>query len=196
MKTVVEDTLARWTLPVPAFVDEVVAAAGALDDDASYQRLAIRLSHENVARGGGPFAAVVSMQGRLLCAGVNGVLSSGLSIAHAEIVAITLAQQALSGAAQTPAPLTLYSSTEPCCQCFGALLWSGVTRLVCAATTQDAEDIGFDEGPKPHAWPKELERRGISVELGVCREEARAVLQEYARRGGLIYGSAAPPVAR
>jgi tRNA(Arg) A34 adenosine deaminase TadA len=86
----------------------------------------------------------------------------------------------------------LYSSTEPCCQCFGALIWAGVTRLVCAATTQDAEDIGFDEGPKPHAWPKELERRGISVSLDVQRTDAREVLQAYARQGGPIYGSTRP----
>jgi tRNA(Arg) A34 adenosine deaminase TadA len=68
------------------------------------------------------------------------------------------------------------------------VVWSGVTRLVCGAVTSDAEAVGFDEGPKPEAWPATLEKRGIAVRLGVCRDEAREVLEEYKRRGGTIYG--------
>jgi tRNA(Arg) A34 adenosine deaminase TadA len=85
-------------------------------------------------------------------------------------------------------PLALVTSCEPCCQCFGALVWSGVTELVCGALTGDAEAVGFDEGPKPDNWPETLKRRGIGVRLGVCRDEAREVLNEYERRGGTIYG--------
>jgi tRNA(Arg) A34 adenosine deaminase TadA len=114
------------------------------------------------------------------------VLDCGLSIAHAEIVALMRAQTEQPG--QPRATWTLYASTEPCCQCFGALIWSGVTRLVCGAVTEDAEAVGFDEGPKPDAWPTTLEKRGIGVKLEVCRDEARQVLQEYQRRGGPIYG--------
>lgn len=188
-----QSSAAPITIPVPSFIDELVAQAGPLADDLARVRLAIRLSHENVQRGGGPFGALVMAGSRVIAAGVNLVLASGLSIAHAEIVALMRAQQARPAEAAAE-PLSLYTSTEPCCQCFGALVWSGVTRLVCAATTRDAEAIGFDEGPKPHAWTAELERRGIAVELGVCSAEACAVLDEYARRGGAIYGSRPPKV--
>jgi tRNA(Arg) A34 adenosine deaminase TadA len=82
----------------------------------------------------------------------------------------------------------LVTSTEPCCQCFGAIVWSGITKLVCGATTSDAEAIGFDEGPKPDRWDAVLEARGISVERAVCRAEAIAVLQKYAAQGHPIYG--------
>jgi len=180
------------TIPVPSFIDELVAQAGALDDETARVRLAIRLSHENVQRGGGPFGAVVMAGSQVLAAGVNLVLASGMSIAHAEIVALMRAQQAVRTGVTTAGPLRLYTSTEPCCQCFGAVVWSGVERLVCAATTQDAEAIGFDEGPKPHDWTAQLERRGISVGLGVCSAEACVVLNEYARRGGPIYGTRPP----
>lgn len=180
------------TIPIPGFIDELVARAGALDDETARVRLAIALSHENVQRGGGPFGAVVMAGSQVIAAGVNLVLSSGMTIAHAEIVALMRAQQALQAGVIAQGPLGLYTSTEPCCQCFGAVVWSGIARLVCAATTDDAEAIGFDEGPKPHAWTSELERRGISVGLGVCSAEASAVLQDYARRGGAIYGSRPP----
>jgi hypothetical protein len=66
-----------------------------------------------------------------------------------------------------------------------------VRRLVCAATTADAEAVGFDEGPKPEAWVTVLENRGIAVTRGVLRAEAKRVLDDYAARGGPIYGKPA-----
>jgi tRNA(Arg) A34 adenosine deaminase TadA len=175
------------SISIPTWLDETVAAcSGGFASDEARMRLAIRLSYENVERGGGPFGAAVFAGDELVAAGVNRVLDCGLSIAHAEIVALMRAQTERPG--QPRANWTLYTSTEPCCQCFGALVWSGVTRLVCGAVTSDAEAVGFDEGPKPDAWPERLEERGIGVTLEVCRYEAAKVLAEYKRRGGTIYG--------
>ena len=176
------------TISIPKFVDEVVAAAGTIDHDEARMRLAIALSRANVERGGGPFGAVLFAGFQVIAAGVNLVLDTGYSIAHAEIVALMRAQQRLAAERGNPGSLTLVTSTEPCCQCYGAVVWSGVDHLVCGADTSDAEAIGFDEGPKPSAWAYELERRGIRVTQGVCRADARAVLQDYVKRGGPIYG--------
>jgi tRNA(Arg) A34 adenosine deaminase TadA len=182
-------TASRLVLEIPTWVDEVVAAfSEPLDSDRARMALTVRLSKENVARGGGPFAGTVFAEDRLLSAGVNLVLGSGFSIAHAEIVALMRAQAALGQASLTPPALTLFASTEPCCQCFGALVWAGVRRLVCGANTADAEAVGFDEGPKPAAWAQVLEQRGIVVTLGLLRADAQAVLADYAARGGRIYG--------
>ncbi len=181
----------RLTIELPEWLSEVVAAhssLGSLDSDEARMDLAIRLSHENVLRGGGPFGGAVFLGDRLVGCGVNLVLSSGYSIAHAEIVALMAAQAALGGGALNLPPLTLFASTEPCCQCFGSLVWAGVRRLVCGATTSDAEAVGFDEGPKPDNWPRVLEQRGISVSRGVRQAEARQVLNDYVARGGQIYG--------
>ncbi len=179
-------------IAVPAWVDEVaVAFEGPFDTDEDRLALAIALSKQNVERGGGPFGAAVFVGSQLVAAGVNLVLETGFSIAHAEIVAIMNAQRVLRGSPSTERP-TLAASTEPCCQCFGALVWSGIRHLACGANTADAEAIGFDEGPKPPAWVKELGARGVSVTEGVRRDEARAVLAEYSRRGGVIYGSQRP----
>jgi len=176
-------------LEIPPWIDEVVASFNQpLLSDEARMALTIRLSQENVARGGGPFGATVFSQGALLSAGVNLVLGSGFSIAHAEIVALMRAQAALGQASLEPPPLTLFASTEPCCQCFGALVWAGVRRLVCGANTADAEAVGFDEGPKPAAWVRVLEERGIAVTEAVQRSDARAVLTDYIARGGQIYG--------
>ncbi len=156
-------------------------------------RFAISLSRLNVTHGtGGPFGAALfeTESGRLVAPGVNLVSSGCCSILHAEMVALMLGQQALGsfdlGNADTPA-CELVTSTEPCAMCLGALPWSGVRRLVCAARGEDAEAIGFDEGAKPADWAGELGRRGIAVVRDCCRDEAAAVLREYAGAGGLIY---------
>jgi tRNA(Arg) A34 adenosine deaminase TadA len=165
-----------------------------LTDEARMQHV-LRLAARNVAeRGGGPFAAGVfeSDSGRLVAAGVNRVVPLNCSLAHAETMALARAQQRLGcfdlAASHLP-PLALVCSTEPCLMCLGAVLWSGVRRLVCGARSRDAAAIGFDEGPKPRAWVAELEKRGIAVRRDVCRADAAAVLRRYAAGGGPIYNS-------
>jgi tRNA(Arg) A34 adenosine deaminase TadA len=166
-------------------------ARGALHGDAARMELAIGLARENARRGsGGPFGAAVfaSPSGRLVAVGVNRVETSGLSCAHAEMLAIALAQRAAgSWDLAARGAHELVTSSEPCAMCFGAIPWSGVRRLVCGARAADAEAIGFDEGPKPKQWIAALARRGIAVARDVRRAEAVAVLREYAAAGASIY---------
>ncbi len=157
----------------------------------SRMRFAIELARQDIEqRTGGPFGAAVfeTNSGRLVSVGVNLVEASNCSMAHAEMIAIALAQRAAGhydlGAA---GDYELATSTEPCAMCLGAIPWSGVRRVVCAAYGEDAAAIGFDEGAKPADWAGELQKRGIEVIRDVLRDEARAVLQQYAKSGGLIY---------
>ena len=158
-------------------------------------RFVIKLSRLNVEhRTGGPFGAGVFEQesGRLLSPGVNLVESSKCSIAHAEMVAIGIAQRTVGhydlGGDGSPA-YELVTSTEPCAMCLGAVPWSGVRRLICGARGQDAVRIGFDEGVKPANWVGSLESRGIVVMRDILREEARGVLVKYYESGGVIYNA-------
>jgi tRNA(Arg) A34 adenosine deaminase TadA len=177
-------------ITVPGWVDDVVATfPGCIESEDDRMSLVIALARHNVENGGGPFGAAVFLGSRFVAAGVNRVLDTGFSIAHAEIVALMGAQTILgTTGGELAGSCSLVASTEPCCQCFGALVWSGVDHVCCGATTADAEAVGFDEGPKPEDWVRAFESRGISVTRFVRREEARAVLEQYARRGGTIYG--------
>ena len=184
------------TLELPGWVGELLAG-----EDRNYPTaeermgLAVGLARENVRRGtGGPFGAAIFERetGRLLAPGVNLVVGSGCSVFHAEMVAIMVAQKTLGtfdlGDARVPAH-ELVTSTEPCAMCLGAVPWSGVRGLVCGARDEDARAVGFDEGAKMEAWIPALEERGIAVTRDVMREEAAAVLKEYAVSGGEIYNS-------
>jgi tRNA(Arg) A34 adenosine deaminase TadA len=111
-------------------------------------------------------------------------------LAHAEIVALAGAQQKLGRARldDDGRRYILACSSQPCCQCYGAIVWAGVNELLIAARTADTESLaGFDEGPLPADWIGELERRGIRVQRDLRRESARAVLAEYGARGGARY---------
>jgi tRNA(Arg) A34 adenosine deaminase TadA len=184
------------TLSLPPWLESAMpppdTAFPAVEDR---MRFVIGLAEQNIAAGtGGPFAAAVfnGETGRLLTAGVNLVISLNSSIAHAEIIAIMLAQQRAGtydlGGGGMP-PLELVTSSEPCAMCLGAIPWSGVRRLICGATGEDVTGIGFDEGAKPAGWQRELEERGITVVQDVCRAEAAAVLRRYAEQGGMIYNA-------
>jgi tRNA(Arg) A34 adenosine deaminase TadA len=181
-------------LRLPDWVDEFVAdETYAKPEDR--MRLAVDLSREIVRREtGGPFGAAIFERdsGRLVSVGVNLVVGGGCSVFHGEMVAIMIAQRSLGdfdlGGPNHPAH-ELVTSTEPCAMCLGATPWSGVRHLACAARDEDARTVGFDEGSKVQDWTQKLEERGITVTRDVLRDEAVAVLQEYAALGGEIYNS-------
>ena len=156
-------------------------------------RLVIRLAQLNIEnRTGGPFAAAVFERdsGKLIAPGVNLVIPANCSIAHAEIIALALAQQTLGTydlAGPSIPSCELVTSTEPCAMCLGAVGWSGVRSLVFAAGDQDARAIGFDEGDKPSDWVNALQHRGIAVTRDILRPQAVAVLEQYQRTNGQIY---------
>ncbi|MFD0577868.1 tRNA-specific adenosine deaminase [Dactylosporangium darangshiense] len=139
-----------------------------------------------------PFAAVVTdaATGAVLSVGVNLVLASGLSGMHAEVVALCLAQAGAAtwdlGAAGRP-PVELAVNWRPCAMCYGAVLWSGVARLVIAGEGDEVEHLtGFDEGPMRPDWKEQLAARGVEVRTDVLRAEALATFREYGERPDVI----------
>lgn len=183
----------RLTYPVWVFAIADFKRPYATPDDR--MRLVLALARENVARDwGGPFAAAVfeSQTGRLISVGVNSVVRMANSLWHGEMVALAMAHTRLRsftlGADGMPAH-ELVTSCEPCAMCLGATLWSGVRTLVCGATREDAEALGFDEGPVTAESYAYLESRGIAVRRGVQRDAARSVFEDYRARGGPVYNA-------
>jgi tRNA(Arg) A34 adenosine deaminase TadA len=184
----------RCSFELPAWVEAFLEKRQQpLTSISQRMQLVIDLSEENIRQEtGGPFAALVVNEatGQLISVGINLVTSAGLSIAHAEIVALSLAQSAVGEwNLSHSGPLQLVTSCEPCAMCFGAVPWSGVKSLVCGARKKDAEAAGFDEGDKPDQWVRSLQRRGIVVQCSVLRSEAAAVLASYSDSGGAIYNA-------
>jgi tRNA(Arg) A34 adenosine deaminase TadA len=179
----------------PAWIDEVVGWDTAYATDEDRMRLAIELARQNVLRGtGGPFGAAIFARetGALVSAGVNSVVRLNNSTLHAEMVAIMMAQHRLGAYTLGASPESSYeivSSCDPCAMCLGAVLWSGVRRLVSGADRDDATALSFEEGPVfPQSYAY-LEERGVTIRRSVLRQQAAAVLELYRQQGGEIYNA-------
>ena len=180
---------------LPDWLNNFSQSYQATTDLNQQMKFVISAARKNVEQEtGGPFAAAIFEieTGNLVSLGINLVTTQQLSILHAEMVAITVAQTKLKtyDLGETSLPeLELVTSTEPCAMCFGAIPWSGIARVVTAAKGEDAQSIGFDEGPKPDNWIKSLTDRGIQVIDNIESDAARAVLKQYKESSGHIYNS-------
>ncbi|MDN3029266.1 nucleoside deaminase [Streptomyces sp. S.PB5] len=181
------DIAREYRVALPAWIDDALSDVPAVvPDRKDRMRLVHRLADRNWREGnGGPFAALVAEQdsGRIVSVGVNVVLASGVSSAHAEVVALGLAQTATGGwdlgGDGTPAH-ELVVNWRPCIQCYGATMWSGVRSLAVAGAGPELEEITtFDEGPLGADWAEQFEARGIEVVQDVLRDEALEVFRSY-----------------
>src|SRR5258705_10415476 len=109
-----------------------------------FMRRAIALAMENVSTGsGGPFAAVIAKDGRIIAEGANRVTATNDPTAHAEVVAIREACRKL-GDFQLD-DWRLYPTCEPCPMCLGAIYWARPARVFYACVAADAAAAGFDD---------------------------------------------------
>ena len=183
------------TLSLPPWVRDVDLPAP-LAHLTDRMEFVLDLAMGNVDRGtGGPFAAAVFEQdsGRLISVGVNRVVPENTSLAHAEVLAIGLAQSTLRtydlGGPSRPR-LQLVSSSQMCAMCLGAVVWSGVGEVAYSTTSGDViATLGFDEGPTPPDYSHQLALRGISVVAGVMRDQGLEVLRCYVTSGGIVYNA-------
>ena len=189
------DARATVFIDVPEWIGDVVDWGKVHTTDEDRMRLAIELARQNVLRGtGGPFGAAIFERstGALLSAGVNSVVRLNNSTLHAEILAIVMAQHRIGWytlAGSPEASYELFSSCDPCAMCLGAVLWSGLRRMVTGADRDDATALSFEEGPVfPQSYTY-LEERGVAITRSVLRQEAAAVLELYRRQGGQIYNA-------
>ena len=188
---------AQVHLTLPVWIHDAVDLTATYPGDEAKVALAIALSRHNVDHAsGGPFGAVLfDANDRVIAAGVNRVVPQATSLAHAENMAYMLAQQRTQRPRlnrdaddQPVGPITLATSSQPCCQCYGATVWAGVDRLLIGARAEDVEALTeFDEGPLPADWVGELGKRGIDVVRDIERDAACAVLRMYGERGGANY---------
>jgi guanine deaminase len=135
-----------------------------------FMERAIELSIQNVKENhGGPFAAVVVKDGKIVAEGVNRVTATNDPTAHAEVVAIREACRALG--AYDLAGCDIYTSCEPCPMCVGAIYWARPARVYYANTATDAAEAGFDDAYIYQELQRPAHERDIKMEQ-VMRGEA------------------------
>jgi tRNA(Arg) A34 adenosine deaminase TadA len=109
-----------------------------------FLRRAIALAIQNVDIGaGGPFAAVVVRDGKIVGEGVNTVTAGNDPTAHGEVNAIRAACAALC--TFSLAGCELYTSCQPCPMCLAACYWARLDAIYYGASAGDAARAGFDD---------------------------------------------------
>jgi guanine deaminase len=143
--------------------------------DEDFMRRAIALAERAVRdRIGQPFGAVVVQSGRIIGEGCNLVTSTFDPSAHAEIVAIRHACQALGRT--TLEGCTIYASCEPCAMCLAAIHLARIERLAYATSAQQAAAFGFDARYLHERLRRPLEAGAIPV-TRLLEDEGLAALR-------------------
>ncbi|MCC6612387.1 MAG: nucleoside deaminase [Anaerolineae bacterium] len=141
-------------------------------------REAIVLSQAAVDHGNEPFGAVLVKDGAVILRAENTIFTESDPTGHAETNLVRLA-----GAAFTPeflADCTLYTSTEPCAMCAGAIYWSGIGRMVYACSEKRLKEIIGGGGlnlPSREVFARGV--RPVEVIGPVLEAEAVAVHEAY-----------------
>ena len=116
---------------------------------------------------GGPFAALIVKQSRVIATGVNRVVTLNDPTAHAEIEAIRAACRLLNSFQLTGCEM--YASCEPCPMCLGAIYWARPARVYFSATAADAASAGFDDGLIYEEFSRTRHERRIPFEQIPCQ---------------------------
>jgi tRNA(Arg) A34 adenosine deaminase TadA len=138
--------------------------------------LAERAVHDRI---GQPFGAVVVRDGHILGEGCNLVPSTCDPSAHAEMVALRAACQALGRT--TLEGSTIYASCEPCAMCLAAIHLARIERLVFASSAEEAAAFGFDARYLYERLRRPLDATTLTVSR-LLIDEGRAALTRGARQ--------------
>ena len=135
------------------------------------------LAEARLAAGAGevPIGAVVVRDGEIVARGQNFVLRNLDPTAHAEIVALRAAAQAVGNYRLNGC--TLFVTLEPCAMCAGAMIHSRLARLVFAASDPKAGAAGSVLAVLNHP---QLNHQ-MQVEQGILGDEATELLRGFFR---------------
>jgi guanine deaminase len=127
--------------------------------DRKILKRAIEVALDGIEKGGGPFGAVIALNGKIISESSNEVVYSTDPTAHAEILAIRKACELIGTHDLTG--YDLYASCEPCPMCLGAVYWSGISRVFFASGSGDAAKAGFGDELFYEELAKSPEQRRI-----------------------------------
>ena len=104
---------------------------------------AIKLAEQSIENGGGPFGAVIVHDDNIVAKASNQVVLKHDPTAHAEVEAIRAACETLK--THKLDQCTIYSSSEPCPMCLGAVYWAHIDQLFYGSSRRSVKQVGFDD---------------------------------------------------
>lgn len=139
-----------------------------MEDDKRYMQLALAQASEAASEDEVPIGAVIVCRGRIIGKGHNMTERLKDPTAHAEMIALTSATQAMGGKYLNDC--TLYVTVEPCPMCAAALCWAQIGRIVYGAADPKR---GFSLFSPSLLHPK------TEVTSGVLGDECSKIVTDY-----------------
>lgn len=136
--------------------------------DELYMKEALREAMAAAEEDEVPIGAVIVCRGRIIAKGHNMTERLNDPTAHAEMIAITAATEAMGGKYLTDC--TLYVTVEPCPMCAGALAWSQISRIVYGALDPKR---GYSMFSPPLLHPK------TEVTAGILAQECSQIVTDF-----------------
>ena len=141
--------------------------------DERFMRMALAEAMEAAAKGEVPIGAVSVANERVIGKGHNLTETLHDVTAHAEMLALTAAEEYLGG--KYLPDCTLYVTVEPCVMCAGALGWSHIGRIVYGAPDIKRGYFSWLRPQRNALHPKTI------IESGVLEEECKEIMQDFFR---------------
>lgn len=145
-----------------------------MDKELDKRMMQAALSQARLAEAAGevPIGAVVACGERIIATGYNMTETLNDPTAHAEMIAMTAACDAIGG--KYLSDCTLYVSVEPCPMCAGAMCWAQLGRLVYGAPDpKRGYSLFRDEAGRGLLHPK------TEVVAEVMKEECSALVSNF-----------------
>ena len=117
-----------------------------------------------------PVGCVIVNENEIISRSSNMVELLNDSTAHAELIAITSAQNYLNS--KNLEGCTLYATLEPCLMCYGAIYWSKINTIVYGASDKKR---GFSK------YNLEIDRK-IKIIKGIMEEESKELLDKFFKK--------------
>lgn len=130
---------------------------------------------------GGPFGAVIVCKGKIISRGHSRVLKTHDPTAHAEIVAIREASKKLKRF--NLSDCEIYSSSEPCPMCLGAIKWARIKNVYYSTTKNDIAKIGFDD----KKFYEEMKTNSGTKKIKINNKSAKELLDSWKKFKGRLY---------
>ena len=148
-----------------------------MNEDEKFIDIAIELSKKATY----PYGAIIVRNGEIIGRSDSDVPVSNTAYSHAELRAIEDAMEHLGGhlCAEGGKDCIIYSSCEPCAMCMGAILYTGISKLVYAATLEDSKECVNEILVKAKDIVNNCKNRKIEIVSEINREKAVEVLKKF-----------------
>jgi len=151
-----------------------------------FMQMAIDTALKGIKKGRGPFGACITdLDGKLVSCAANSVILTPSPTRHAEVCAIDAACKKLK--THMLGRHIIYTTTEPCLMCRGAIYWAQIPVIVYGTNQNDARALGFDELNISDAQFLRIGKRKTAIIRGFMRKEAKGIFWKFRKISGKMY---------